>query len=136
MSETPPPTPPQQPYYAPQPMLESEARTMSMLGHLLALIFGFVAPLVVWLIYRDRSALVAHHGKEQLNFQISLLIYSFGAFAIATIFSIVTFGIGSLIFFPLVLGIVALDITVIVLGATSANRGEYRNLPMTIRFIS
>jgi uncharacterized Tic20 family protein len=39
------------------------------LGHLLA-------PLIVWLMKRDESPEIDAHGKEAVNFQISMLIYS------------------------------------------------------------
>lgn len=109
-------------------MLESEARTMSMLAHLLTVVLGFISPLIFWLIYRERSALVDFHGKEQLNFQISLFIYYIGIMIVGTI----TFGIGYVLLLPL--GIVAL--VLIILAAMAANRGEYYRIALNIRFIS
>src|SRR5271154_4002046 len=36
---------------------------------------GFILPLIVYLVKRGESPLVAAHAKEVLNFHISLLIY-------------------------------------------------------------
>ena len=56
------------------------------LGHLLG-------PLIVWLVKRDESPEIDAHGKESLNFQMSMLIYD----AIAGILCIVLIGIPILI---------------------------------------
>ena len=59
--------------------LTEEERTWGMLAHLSPLIAGLVAlpflgPLVVLLIYKDKSAFVADQAKESLNFQLTALI--------------------------------------------------------------
>jgi len=131
MTENPPPQ-----YYAPAPMLESEARTMSMLAHLLVLVGGFIPPLVIWLIYKDRSALVDAHGKEQLNFQISLIIYTVALYIVSTVAALVTFGIGFILLFPLFLGVGIYALVIVILAAMAANRGQYYRIPLSIRFIS
>lgn len=135
MTENQPPGQPAPQYLAPAPMLESEARTMSMLAHLLVLVGSFIPPLVIWLIYRDRSALVDHHGKEQLNFQISLIIYSIGLYVIATFAALVTFGIGMLLVVPVMLALFVLVIVFVIQAAMAANKGLYFRIPLTIRFI-
>ena len=131
MTENPPPQ-----YYAPAPMLESEARTMSMLAHLLVLVGGFIPPLVIWLIYKDRSALVDAHGKEQLNFQISLIIYTVALYIVSTVAALVTFGIGFILLFPLFLGVGIYALVIVILAAMAANRGQYYRITLSIRFIS
>src|SRR5947207_15542787 len=58
-------------------------RTWCVMCHLSALA-GFVipgaghilGPLIVWLVKRGDSAEIDAHGKEALNFQISMLIYN------------------------------------------------------------
>jgi uncharacterized Tic20 family protein len=44
-------------------------------AHLGPLVLGFIAPLVVWLVFKDRSQFLDRHGKEALNFQIAYLVY-------------------------------------------------------------
>ena len=71
-------------------------RTWDILCHLLAL-SGFVAvplgnilgPLVIWLIKKEQLPSVDAHGKESLNFQISMTIYAI--VAALSIFAIVGF---------------------------------------------
>ncbi len=52
----------------------SDEKTIAILSHLLTLVAGFVAPLIIYLIKKDESSFVAYHAKESLNFQITVLI--------------------------------------------------------------
>jgi hypothetical protein len=113
-------------------MLESEARTMSLLAHVLVFVGGFIPPLVIWLIYRERSALVDHHGKEQLNFQISLTIYWIGLYVL----SFVTLGVGMVLTIPAMIALGIYAVVIIILAAVAANRGDYYRIPLNIRLIS
>ncbi|WP_297081317.1 DUF4870 domain-containing protein [uncultured Demequina sp.] len=125
--------------YAPRPMLEAEARTWSMLIHVLALaavvlsggFLGFVVPLVIWMIFRERSALVDFHGKQNLNLQLTLLVVSVAAVVIGFI----TVGFGFLLTGPLWLayGIYALVISIV--AAVKASSGQYYRIGFTIPFI-
>jgi uncharacterized Tic20 family protein len=132
----PPYTPP--PYVAPAPaatppagpMPEQEARQWAMAAHLSALtvligIPGFIGPLVVWLLKKDQSAYVDVHGKESLNFQISLLIY----FVVSLVLILVLIGIALLV----VLGILAIVLPII--AGVKASNGETWRYPLTIRFL-
>ena len=39
--------------------------------------FGnYIFPILIWSSYKDKSEFVNHHGKQTLNFQLSLLLYS------------------------------------------------------------
>ena len=51
-----------------------DARNMAMLCHILGAV-GFFGPLVIWLIERDKHRFVDEHGREAMNYQISLMIY-------------------------------------------------------------
>ena len=71
-----PPPAPSQPSYPPQVMAPGDERTWGMLAHLsvlLNLVTGFAGPiaaLIVYLIYRDRSRLVAYHSLQAFIFQL------------------------------------------------------------------
>jgi len=68
--------------------------------------FGnFIIPLVLWMVNKQEYAFVDHNGKQALNFQISLLLYSIvlGFISIPffigffpNIFDIDLFGLGNL----------------------------------------
>ena len=39
--------------------------------------FGnYIFPLIIWTNYKDKSEFADHHGKQALNFQLSILLYS------------------------------------------------------------
>ncbi|QDK78040.1 DUF4870 domain-containing protein [Spirosoma sp. KCTC 42546] len=127
--ENQPPTSPLSP--APSSLSESDARLWAMLAHLSALPGSFfligsvLAPLIIWQIQKDKSAFVDYHGKEALNFQITI--------ALATAVSLLLMFV--LIGFVLiwVVGIVWLIFTII--AGIKANNGECYRYPITIRFI-
>ncbi len=115
----------------PIPLTDSDARMWAMLAHLSAipgsfvLIGSVVAPLAIWQIQKEKSAFVDYHGKEAVNFQITIAI----AFALSFLLMILVIGI----FLLFVVGIVWLVFTII--AAIKANNGEYYRYPLTVRFI-
>ena len=118
------------------PLSGSEERTWAMVAHIGVLVaawlaMGFLCPLIVWLVFRDRSDFVKRHAVESLNFQISLLIYS----ALAAVLIFITFGLGVLIVVPLiVIGAIA-ALVVIILATVAASGGDDYRYPLTIRFV-
>lgn len=104
-----------------------EDRTMAMLCHLLAIFTGFIAPLIIWLIKKDQSKFVDAHGKEALNFQITLLI----AWLAAVLLTCVTFGLGA----PLGAVVMVIAIIFCVMAALEANKGNMYRYPFAIRLI-
>jgi uncharacterized Tic20 family protein len=145
MSEqVPPPQPPPPPAGGPppggpppggppgqQPLAPDQERLWAMLAHLLSfvaayLFLGFVAPLVVMLVFGPRSAYVRAHAVESLNFNLSWLLYAIVAVILIVI------GIGILILIALGIAYVVL----IVIASIRANNGEFFRYPLTIRFVS
>lgn len=105
----------------------------SLLGSLfgVVLVLGFVGPLVIFLIYRDRAPFVREQALEALNFQI--LVGVIGVVAlVATVF---TLGIGLIITAPLmvVVGIAAL--VFVIMAAIASNRGENYRYPINWRVV-
>lgn len=100
---------------------------LSLLGNLFAPVVIFVLPLVMWLTKKDESPFVDDHGRETVNFHITLGLYMIGA----TLLSIITCGL-ALVLIP---GIYILAVIGMIAAAKAANRGEYYRYPMTIRFL-
>ncbi len=70
------PPPPPQPYRpGPPPMRPDDEKLWAIGAHLGPLVLGVIAPLVVWLVFRERSAFLDRTAKEALNMQLSYLIY-------------------------------------------------------------
>ncbi len=112
--------------------LSSDERTFGMLCHLSALagfIFplgNIIGPLIIWLLKREEHPWVDKHGKESLNFQISMTIYLF----VSALMIFILIGI----FFLVALGII--NIIFIIIGSVKANNGEDFVYPLAIRFIN
>ncbi len=117
----------------PTPSTSSDVRTWSVLCHasaLLGLFFHFLGhlggPLIVWLMKRGDSPEIDAHGKESLNFQISMLIYD----AVAAILCIVLIGI------PILIALWVLNTVFVIIASIKASEGKFYRYPITIRFIS
>lgn len=114
-------------YGAAAPMSDSDQRMWAMLSHIGAILLGFIAPLVVWLMYKDKSRFVEEQAKESLNFQITMII---GWFVIM-ILTVLTFGIGSLLFFVLW----AVILVFCIMAGMAANKGEAYRYPFALRLV-
>jgi len=100
---------------------------LSLLGNLIAPVVIFVLPLVLWLTRRDESPFIDDHGRETVNFHISLAIYM-----LATVpLSVVTCGVAVL----LIPAVYVLGVIGMIQAARAANRGEYYRYPMTLRLV-
>jgi uncharacterized Tic20 family protein len=116
---------------------EKNARTWAVLCHLSALAGCFLpwfahllGPLIVWLLKRNDHPLVDTHGKEAMNFQISMVIYS--AVGSAVLFVTV---IGILLIVPFLLFLYLVNVIAIVLAAIRASEGRAFRYPLTLRFL-
>lgn len=85
-----------------------------------------IVPLIIWLAKRGDSAFIDDHGKEVLNFQISINLWAVAAGLL------VFCGIG-IVLAP---ALIIFGLVVMILNAIRANRGEYVRYPMTIRFFA
>ena len=100
------------------------------LSQLMTFVIGFgslLVPLILWLVNRDKIYAMDEHGKNILNFQISLLIYM-----ILCIPLILLFGLG--ILGLIVLGLVSFIFPII--NAIRASHGETPKYPLSLSFIS
>ena len=100
------------------------------LSQLITLVIGFgslLLPLIIWLTQRDRVYELDQHGKNIVNFQLSLLVYF-----IICIPLILLLGLGILGF--IVLGLISIIFPVI--NAIKASHGETPKYPLSFNFIS
>jgi uncharacterized Tic20 family protein len=94
-------------------------------SHVGAILFSFVAPLIIWLVFKGRGALVEDQSKEALNWSITIAI----AYVAGTVLSVI--GIGFLIW--AVAGIAALVFGI--LAAVAASSGQFYRYPVALRLI-
>ena len=128
-SSNPPPIPPGVTDI--EPVLSSDAKNIAMLCHLLAFTKYFtgvghiLGPLIVWLWKKDDHPFVDEHGKESLNFQLTMLI----AVIVSVILMIVL--IGFLLLW--LLGIA--NLVLIIIATIRASENKIYRYPVSIRFI-
>ena len=87
---------------------------------------GFIASLVIYLVYRDRGPFVRAHAANAVNVQLTALIG-------LLVSGLLMFVLVGFITYPLiVIGAVVIH----AIAAMRANEGEWYNPPFTIRFVS
>ena len=114
------------------PTLSDEACKTASLVHLSALIgllgngIGFLlGPLVVWMLKRDTDPFIDEHGKEAVNFQLTMFITAI----VSAVLIVVLVGF-------LLLALVGIAMVVFpIIAAMKARNGEMYHYPATIRFI-
>ncbi len=100
----------------------SDERTMAILSHVLTLVAGVFAPLVIYLIKKDESEYVTRHAKESLNFQLTAILASI-ALAITLIGIIFIWVIWVVVF------------VFVIIATVKASDNKLYRYPLTIRFI-
>ena len=103
--------------------LDESLRNITILMHLsllagLLLSMGPLAvllPLGFWLIYRSKSEFINDHGREVINFGLSMILFSFLVITV-----------------PFIIIILLVNT---IRAAKAAHRGEYFRYPITIRFL-
>jgi uncharacterized protein len=101
------------------------AHLLSLAGLIVPMVGSVGGPLVIWLLKKEESAYVDYHGKESVNFQISMLIYSLVAGALVVV----------LVGFLLLPAVLIANIILAIIAAMKASEGQKYKYPLTIRFI-
>jgi uncharacterized protein len=123
--------------------------------------FGnFIGPVVLWITNKEKSDFIDTHGKQAINFQISILLYTmilgllfvpfflFNVFSHLDFFKINTFDglhislnepsplfiLGGSLGFVAVIGFI-LEIIFIINASIKAKDGEFYQYPFSINFI-
>jgi uncharacterized protein len=97
----------------------------ALLGFIVPWIFHILGPLVVWLVKRGESVEIDAHGKESLNFQISMLIYN----VIAGVLCLVLIG------FVLLVVLHFLNLVLVIVASIQAGEGKLYRYPLNLRLI-
>jgi len=134
------PTPPAAAQPAPAaPLTPAEDKQWASFAHFggAAVLFwaGWLPPLIIWLVFRERGSLTNQEGKESLNFQITVTGLLIINVILGSILSVVTLGIWwfvqMLIHAVIVIGAAIFAI----IGGTRVNSGGTYRYPFAIRFI-
>jgi uncharacterized protein len=111
---------------------QKKARIWGMICHLSALVgllgvpLGQIAgPLVIWIWKRKSIPFVDEQGKEALNFQISMTIYTI----LAALLILMKLGMFA------VLLLAVINLVLVIIAGLRANAGETFRYPFKLRFI-
>jgi uncharacterized Tic20 family protein len=99
------------------------------LSQLLTYVTGFgglLVPIIIWAVNKDKIEGLNVHGKEIINFQLSMIL-----FAIICIPLIFALGIG--ILGLIVIGIISFVMPIV--NGINAGNGIFSKYPLTIRFL-
>jgi uncharacterized protein len=138
---TPPPIPPAVPPASTSFAGPAEwERTYALFTHLTLLlvlvpIIPVLPPLIMWLIKRDRSPFVDAHGKEAVNFSISLVLYAIGVSIAIFVLAPLTCGAALLVLWPAYLAVWVLGAYGMVMAVLAAKAGRLYRYPLTIRLV-
>lgn len=113
-----------------------------MLSFLLAIIAGFLAPLIIYLVYKDRSGFVRETSREALNLSITaalvgvcasigLFAFGFAVIALVPLIGIVMF----IAWFVIVVGYSIAVLVFEIIGAMRANNGQVYRVPLILRLV-
>jgi uncharacterized Tic20 family protein len=108
---------------------DNQLLVITHLSQLITLVIGFgslMVPLILWATQKEKVFNMDEHGKNIVNFQLSLIIYF-----IVCIPLIIFFGLGLLGF--VFLGIISVIFPVV--NAIKASRGEVATYPLSLKFI-
>ncbi|TJY36130.1 DUF4870 domain-containing protein [Pontimicrobium aquaticum] len=99
------------------------------LSQLITLAVGFgslLLPLILWLVNKERVYDMDGHGKNIINFQLSILVYSLICIPLILLLGLGILGL-------IILGIISVVFPII--NAIKASNGETPSYPMSIQFI-
>ncbi|MDX1277402.1 DUF4870 domain-containing protein [Oceanihabitans sediminis] len=123
--------------------------------------FGnIIGPLLLWIINKDKSEFIDNHGKQALNFQLSIILYTFlfGLLCIPLIaFNVLSYidivnieafnslninleAPSPILFFIILMVFLAaiafiIELIFIINASLTANKGEAYKYPFTIHFL-
>lgn len=135
LETSPPPFPPTpSPVLLPPgaPGVRPEDKSLAMLCHLLGIFTGFIGPLIVWLVKKDQSAFIAHHGRESLNFQLTVMLVMLCLTSATFILMFVVVGI---VLVPVLFLVPILALVAEIMAAVAAQNGEWHRYPCCLRMV-
>lgn len=117
------------------PSIKPEERTWAMIAHLGGIAglivgvgqLGWVVPLVLWFVYREKSSFVAFHALQQLLFQLACLAAFWIAVGVVTVLTFLVIGV---FLWPLVALIPVVPFIWSIVAALKANVGEWYEYPV------
>jgi hypothetical protein len=93
---------------------------------------GWIAPLIIYLVFKDRGPFTRQESKEALNFQLTVTIYVIGLYILGAILAIVLIGF---LLWPLAWIVGILGVIFGIIGGVKVNNGEAYRYFHAIRMV-
>jgi uncharacterized Tic20 family protein len=107
----------------------------AMFIYLLGIFTHFIGPIILWMMKKDQSKFIDHHGKEVINFSITIAIAGLILSAVGVPVVVLTFCLGAFIVGPLGMALGIYATVMMVIGAMRASKGEWWEFPISFRMI-
>ena len=118
---------------ATEQMSPQDEKTWSVVAHLsvLAGLLGLVpfGALLVWLLYKDRSARVRFHAAQAFWYQVAWIVIFLAYVLVTVVLSIVTLGIAAIVLVPLAFLLAVVPLAHGCYAAYRVNEGEDYRYP-------
>ncbi|MCS7015292.1 MAG: DUF4870 domain-containing protein [Gemmatales bacterium] len=108
------------------------------LGAILFANLGFLVPLIIWLIKREESPHVNHHGKEALNFQLNMLLLGLALYLVLSLLRgslFRPFDILQWHSLPWFSALLILNLVLSILASIEAYNGKKYSYPFIVRIV-
>ncbi|MET0843590.1 MAG: DUF4870 domain-containing protein [Mycetocola sp.] len=93
---------------------------------------GWIAPLIIFLVFKDRGPFTRQEAKESLNFQLTVTIFVVGLYILGSILALVLIGF---LLFPLAWIVGILGVIFGIIGGVKVNNGEAYRYFFAIRMV-
>ncbi|HEV7849290.1 MAG TPA: DUF4870 domain-containing protein [Mycetocola sp.] len=93
---------------------------------------GWIAPLIIYLVFKDRGPFTRQESKEALNFQLTVTIYVIGLYVLGAILAIILIGF---LLWPLAWIVGVLGIIFGIIAGVKVNNGEAYRYFHAIRMV-
>ncbi len=79
-----------------------------------------IAPLILFVLYKDKNRYVAFHALQSLYFQLATIVIG----VLAGILAFITFGVGLIVAIPVIFGLAVAGVIYPIIVGLHAHRGE------------
>ncbi len=106
---------------------------LSALSGLITGVGFWLGPILVWVLQKDRFRSVDAHGKEAINFAITMFLYELGVLLAGMVIGFLTCGIGMFLAMAALVVLGIAHVVLIVIASIEANSGRFYRYPYTWR---
>lgn len=109
------------------------------LGALIAGLSGFILIITAFLTWlpaflikqsNPNSPFIVRHANESMNFQLQWLIISIPFFFVSFFFTLLSLGLGAILFIPIGIALTIFMVVVEIIAAIAASKGEEYSYPL------